>query len=182
MPERLPFWVTAVSHRHPLRCESLLVGSTQTCADCTVVGCTNPLQTINSPMSPCNCLASEGPRLWHGPSCTDILLFSLAAYKVCEQLTGLSLALLNWLFLVEHFSPITWSTAVSGQAKSVQFNVEDSQRNCYSGMPSMGHTSGFMPPEMLAHRSQKWIQVQEKQCGGRQGGFVDMGKQVSRSA
>jgi pre-mRNA-processing factor 8 len=46
----------------------------------------------------------------------------------------------------------------------------------------MGRTSGSMPPEVLAHKSQKWIQMQKKRYGEkRKGGFVDMGKQVSRN-
>jgi len=37
-----------------------------------------------------------------------------------------------------------------------------------------------MPPEVLAQKSQKWIQMQKKRYGEkRKGGFVDMGKQVS---
>lgn len=36
-----------------------------------------------------------------------------------------------------------------------------------------------MPPEVLAQKSQKWIQMQRKRYGEkRKGGFVDMGKQV----
>ena len=36
-----------------------------------------------------------------------------------------------------------------------------------------------MPPEMLAQKSQKWIQMQRKRYGEkRKGGYVDMGKQV----
>lgn len=50
------------------------------------------------------------------------------------------------------------------------------------GMPhsGMGQASGSrMPPEMLAQKSQKWIQMQKKRYGEkRKGGFVDMGKQV----
>jgi pre-mRNA-processing factor 8 len=46
----------------------------------------------------------------------------------------------------------------------------------------MGRTSVSMPPEVLAHKSQKWIQMQKKRYGEkRKGGFVDMGKQVSRN-
>ena len=38
-----------------------------------------------------------------------------------------------------------------------------------------------MPPEVLAQKSQKWIQMQRKRYGEkRKGGFVDMGKQVRR--
>ena len=37
-----------------------------------------------------------------------------------------------------------------------------------------------MPPEVLAQKSQKWIQMQKKRYGEkRKGGYVDMGKQVS---
>lgn len=36
-----------------------------------------------------------------------------------------------------------------------------------------------MPPEVLAQKSQKWVQMQKKRYGEkRKGGFVDMGKQV----
>lgn len=36
-----------------------------------------------------------------------------------------------------------------------------------------------IPPEILAQKSQKWIQMQRKRYGEkRKGGFVDMGKQV----
>jgi hypothetical protein len=36
-----------------------------------------------------------------------------------------------------------------------------------------------MPPEVLAQKSQKWIQMQRKRYGEkRKGGYVDMGKQV----
>ena len=36
-----------------------------------------------------------------------------------------------------------------------------------------------MPPEVLAQKSQKWVQMQRKRYGEkRKGGFVDMGKQV----
>jgi pre-mRNA-processing factor 8 len=50
------------------------------------------------------------------------------------------------------------------------------------GMPvsqnSVASTSQ-MPPEVLAQKSQKWIQMQKKRFGEkRKGGFVDMGKQV----
>jgi pre-mRNA-processing factor 8 len=49
------------------------------------------------------------------------------------------------------------------------------------GMPSTARSSGSMPPEVLAHKSQKWIQMQKKRYGEkRKGGFVDMGKQVSQ--
>ncbi len=51
------------------------------------------------------------------------------------------------------------------------------------GMPSqpgLGEpSSSRMPPEVLAQKSQKWIQMQKKRYGEkRKGGFVDMGKQV----
>ena len=47
------------------------------------------------------------------------------------------------------------------------------------GMPSMGHNSGSIPPEVLAQKSQKWIQ---KRYGEKQkGGFVDISKQVSQA-
>lgn len=51
------------------------------------------------------------------------------------------------------------------------------------GMPPPGMggeaSSSRMPPEMLAQKSQKWIQMQKKRYGEkRKGGFVDMGKQV----
>ena len=46
----------------------------------------------------------------------------------------------------------------------------------------MGRNSGSMPPEVLAQKSQKWIQMQKKRYGEkRKGGFVDMGKQVSQA-
>ena len=46
--------------------------------------------------------------------------------------------------------------------------------------PGLGEPSGSrMPPEVLAQKSQKWIQMQKKRYGEkRKGGFVDMGKQV----
>ena len=51
------------------------------------------------------------------------------------------------------------------------------------GMPPPGlggeASSSRMPPEVLAQKSQKWIQMQKKRYGEkRKGGFVDMGKQV----
>ena len=50
------------------------------------------------------------------------------------------------------------------------------------GMPmsSPGQASSSrMPPEVLAQKSQKWVQMQKKRYGEkRKGGFVDMGKQV----
>ncbi len=46
--------------------------------------------------------------------------------------------------------------------------------------PGLGEpSSSRMPPEVLAQKSQKWIQMQKKRYGEkRKGGFVDMGKQV----
>lgn len=46
--------------------------------------------------------------------------------------------------------------------------------------PGLNQPSGSrMPPEVLAQKSQKWIQMQRKRYGEkRKGGFVDMGKQV----
>jgi pre-mRNA-processing factor 8 len=36
-----------------------------------------------------------------------------------------------------------------------------------------------MPPEVLAQKSQKWIQMQNKRYGERRkGGYIDIGKQV----
>ena len=50
------------------------------------------------------------------------------------------------------------------------------------GMPPPGlgqASSSRMPPEVLAQKSQKWVQMQKKRYGEkRKGGFVDMGKQV----
>ena len=51
------------------------------------------------------------------------------------------------------------------------------------GMPPPGlggeASSSRMPPEVLAQKSKKWIQMQKKRYGEkRKGGFVDMGKQV----
>jgi pre-mRNA-processing factor 8 len=51
------------------------------------------------------------------------------------------------------------------------------------GMPSFmapnEASSSRMPPELLAQKSQKWIQMQKKRYGEkRKGGYVDMGKQV----
>jgi pre-mRNA-processing factor 8 len=49
--------------------------------------------------------------------------------------------------------------------------------------PGMQHSppslSSRLPPEVLAVKSQKWIQMQKKRYGQkRKGGYVDMGKQV----
>ena len=49
------------------------------------------------------------------------------------------------------------------------------------GMPAgPGQASGSrIPPEVLAQKSQKWVQMQRKRYGEkRKGGYVDMGKQV----
>ena len=48
------------------------------------------------------------------------------------------------------------------------------------GMPhSPPSSSSRLPPEVLAVKSQKWIQMQKKRYGQkRKGGYVDMGKQV----
>ena len=48
------------------------------------------------------------------------------------------------------------------------------------GMPSASLSgSSKMPPEILAQKSQKWIQMQKKRYGEkRKGGHVDMGKQA----
>lgn len=50
--------------------------------------------------------------------------------------------------------------------------------------PGLGNSSGSkLPPEVLAQKSQKWIQMQRKRYGEkRKGGFVDMGKQVRNNA
>jgi pre-mRNA-processing factor 8 len=41
-------------------------------------------------------------------------------------------------------------------------------------------SSSKMAPEVLAHKSQKWIQVQNKRYGEkRKAGYIDIGKQVS---
>ncbi|KAI0338909.1 pre-mRNA-processing-splicing factor [Trametopsis cervina] len=49
------------------------------------------------------------------------------------------------------------------------------------GMPPQGFgqaSSSRIPPEVLAQKSQKWVQMQKKRYGEkRKGGFVDMGKQ-----
>lgn len=47
-------------------------------------------------------------------------------------------------------------------------------------LPGFNQASGSrMPPEVLAQKSQKWVQMQKKRYGEkRKGGFVDMGKQV----
>ncbi len=40
-------------------------------------------------------------------------------------------------------------------------------------------SSSRLPPEVLALKSQKWIQMQKKRYGQkRKGGYIDMGKQV----
>jgi pre-mRNA-processing factor 8 len=40
-------------------------------------------------------------------------------------------------------------------------------------------SSSKMPPEVLAQKSQKWIQMQNKRYGERRkGGYIDIGKQV----
>lgn len=46
--------------------------------------------------------------------------------------------------------------------------------------PSMGEASSSrIPPEVLAQKSHKWIQMQNKRYGEkRKGGFIDVGKQV----
>jgi pre-mRNA-processing factor 8 len=51
------------------------------------------------------------------------------------------------------------------------------------GMPSsLPQNNAKMPPENLAQKSQKWIQMQKKRYGEkRKGGYVDMGKQVRPS-
>jgi hypothetical protein len=42
-------------------------------------------------------------------------------------------------------------------------------------------SSSRLSPDMLALKSQKWIQMQKKRYGEkRKGGYVDMGKQVRR--
>ena len=48
------------------------------------------------------------------------------------------------------------------------------------GMPQLARPSGSrLPPEVLAQKSQKWIQMQKRRYGEkRTGGYVDMGKQV----
>jgi pre-mRNA-processing factor 8 len=44
-------------------------------------------------------------------------------------------------------------------------------------------SSSKLPPEVLAQKSQKWIQMQNRRYGEkRKGGYVDMGKQVSERA
>ena len=50
------------------------------------------------------------------------------------------------------------------------------------GMPHSARPSGSrLPPEVLAQKSQKWIQMQKRRYGEkRTGGYVDMGKQVRR--
>jgi hypothetical protein len=48
-----------------------------------------------------------------------------------------------------------------------------------SFMASSEASGSRMPPELLAQKSQKWIQMQKKRYGEkRKGGYVDMGKQV----
>ena len=46
--------------------------------------------------------------------------------------------------------------------------------------PSLGEPStSRMPPEVLAQKSHKWIQMQNKRYSEkRKGGFIDVGKQV----
>jgi hypothetical protein len=50
------------------------------------------------------------------------------------------------------------------------------------GMPPVAQgdpSSSRLPPEVLALKSQKWIQMQKKRYGQkRKGGYIDMGKQV----
>ena len=47
------------------------------------------------------------------------------------------------------------------------------------GMSAIAPLSSRLPPEVLAVKSQKWIQMQKKRYGQkRKGGYVDMGKQV----
>ena len=53
------------------------------------------------------------------------------------------------------------------------------------GMPPVAQgdpSSSRLPPEVLALKSQKWIQMQKKRYGQkRKGGYIDMGKQVRQS-
>ena len=51
------------------------------------------------------------------------------------------------------------------------------------GMPHLARPSGSrLPPEVLAQKSQKWVQMQKRRYGEkRTGGYVDMGKQVRES-
>ena len=53
------------------------------------------------------------------------------------------------------------------------------------GMPSVAQgdpSSSRLPPEVLALKSQKWIQMQKKRYGQkRKGGYIDMGKQVRQT-
>ena len=48
------------------------------------------------------------------------------------------------------------------------------------GMPPSSEPSGSrLPADVVAQKSQKWIQMQKKRYGEkRKGGFIDMGKQV----
>ena len=49
------------------------------------------------------------------------------------------------------------------------------------GLPPIAKdpSSSRLPPDVLAVKSQKWIQMQKKRYGQkRKGGYVDMGKQV----
>jgi pre-mRNA-processing factor 8 len=50
-------------------------------------------------------------------------------------------------------------------------------------MPLSSETSSSrLPPEVIAQKSQKWIQMQKKRYGEkRKAGYIDMGKQVSKS-
>ena len=53
------------------------------------------------------------------------------------------------------------------------------------GMPPVAQgdpSSSRLPPEVLALKSQKWIQMQKKRYGQkRKGGYIDMGKQVRQT-
>jgi pre-mRNA-processing factor 8 len=53
------------------------------------------------------------------------------------------------------------------------------------GMPPVAQgdpSSSRLPPEVLALKSQKWIQMQKKRYGlKRKGGYIDMGKQVRQT-
>jgi pre-mRNA-processing factor 8 len=53
------------------------------------------------------------------------------------------------------------------------------------GMPPVAQgdpSSSRLPPEVLALKSQKWIQMQKKRYGQkRKGGYIDMGKQVRQN-
>ena len=54
------------------------------------------------------------------------------------------------------------------------------------GMPPVAQgdpSSSRLPPEVLALKSQKWIQMQKKRYGQkRKGGYIDMGKQVRQTS